>query len=778
MSLGLCYNGRRKVVAVNPTTKLMSVLEEGCEYFKLDATCCRLKKGKVVVDLTIPFRFSNLQPNSSIDIEVTSATTPAASSRAASTKLAFSIEGGESISAETFPATFTLIQVLQQLVDQGKLSACVTNSSSGSEQGQVGECQLESNPEVIYLQSAYRGQQLVNTTLANLGLAGQAARVQVRYTGAGTSTSTGTPSKEIVESKESLSVFMPKVASASVRGPMETTSSPSSSPHSKSTCNGNDNGNVNGIGDSNSSSNGSGSNSPHRTVPAPNPSPVSTMPLHAHTHTQSLPESQPLQVQSPAELMQSLLQDHFDAVSKPAVLTLARYIFNIWAAPLDPKYRVLYVDNRIFVDKVASCQGALRFLAGVGFLECVINSRRALHLAVHTQCTSTSACATGIKSQREAEWERMNAEETTEALRFEPAVRAIEQALEELSIPREERPVAANRSLLALQRQRHADGGGTVDNSISTVPLAVPFNPYKTYVRRVADVNPDGSIRTSATLGSGNSGRSITEIRLIALATRRRELEGDPEDALTEPTELLCDTNTVDIASAKSSNNVDDDREYAAALASEEEEDQNGRQPGDSRLLAASLKDKIQNPSEDAPLTTAALRALKKAQKEMVYTRSLIRIRLPNRTVLQRRFHPRNTIHDIYKWVSSCSVCDADFDLYITPPRQVLNKADTVTTLMDMHFVPAAILNISWIGGSSSGSGLLPELIASAKACGELAIPTGQSLVEVEASAAGTSANFSAGGAKSSSSNSSSSSTLAESKDSGAGKKRPAWFKL
>ena len=88
-----------------------------------------------------------------------------------------------------------------------------------------------------------------------------------------------------------------------------------------------------------------------------------------------------------------------------------------------------------------------------------------------------------------------------------------------------------------------------------------------------------------------------------------------------------------------------------ALMPSKEDKDD----PSDSRLLLRSLASRLKSGGvEDAPLTTKALRDLEKAKKEKVYARTIVRVRFPDRVCLQGFFHPRETVDDLYLWVSSC----------------------------------------------------------------------------------------------------------------------------
>lgn len=59
--------------------------------------------------------------------------------------------------------------------------------------------------------------------------------------------------------------------------------------------------------------------------------------------------------------------------SAACVETLKKYFENIIQHPDEEKYRKIRKSNRIFMDKVAPCEGALDFLMGAGFIEQAID---------------------------------------------------------------------------------------------------------------------------------------------------------------------------------------------------------------------------------------------------------------------------------------------------------------------------------------------------------------------------------------------------------------------
>lgn len=57
---------------------------------------------------------------------------------------------------------------------------------------------------------------------------------------------------------------------------------------------------------------------------------------------------------------------------------------------------------------------------------------------------------------------------------------------------------------------------------------------------------------------------------------------------------------------------------------------------------------------EDKPFTTAALREFEKAKGEKVYSKVVVKVKLPEGVTLQGYFHPRSLLIDVYSWVGTC----------------------------------------------------------------------------------------------------------------------------
>jgi hypothetical protein len=75
------------------------------------------------------------------------------------------------------------------------------------------------------------------------------------------------------------------------------------------------------------------------------------------------------QVRDPGVVLEEFLSTTFDAVSSPAVVTVAKYICNILSNCNDPKYRTINTSNAVFSSRVAGCPLAIEFLFAVGFVQ-------------------------------------------------------------------------------------------------------------------------------------------------------------------------------------------------------------------------------------------------------------------------------------------------------------------------------------------------------------------------------------------------------------------------
>ncbi|KAJ1398559.1 hypothetical protein B484DRAFT_438374, partial [Ochromonadaceae sp. CCMP2298] len=278
----------------------------------------------------------------------------------------------------------------------------------------------------------------------------------------------------------------------------------------------------------------------------------------------------------PATCLRLLLDGNFDAVSVPAVTTLARYVGNVLQQPGEEKFRRIKTDNKAFREKVGAAKGAVELLLALGFLpqgDGGVGGAAVLELAT---------------------------EEGSELERLRGGWAMLLGALGELGVPEEDRP----RMDLQVQRRQQAQQ-----------QAAVVFDPYKAFVVRAAPQ----PVRPSAG-EEGGMAQSSTERQLQQLRRRRRELQGCAEDVVRDTEVLLPMAQGVsgqsgEKGSSSSSSYVD------AGVAMEVEDE------GPGMSVPRSVLQQILKKEEEKPLTTQAVRDLQRAQKERVYARTLIKIK-------------------------------------------------------------------------------------------------------------------------------------------------------
>jgi hypothetical protein len=163
---------------------------------------------------------------------------------------------------------------------------------------------------------------------------------------------------------------------------------------------------------------------------------------------------------APKEAMNELLSQNFDAVSRPAVLTLSKYLQNIANHPKEEKYRVIKPDNKIFQEKVVPAKGSLLFLAAVGFVE---KKEQPINKSIFSgagNSAATTLLGTGATGPSILVLDQNNN-------KLEEGIAALDSAMNELEIPDEERPRAPPLSVVAA-------------------PPPVEFDPFKSLVFRQA----------------------------------------------------------------------------------------------------------------------------------------------------------------------------------------------------------------------------------------------------------------------------------------------------
>ncbi|XP_060535460.1 tether containing UBX domain for GLUT4 [Cylas formicarius] len=114
----------------------------------------------------------------------------------------------------------------------------------------------------------------------------------------------------------------------------------------------------------------------------------------------------------------------------------------------------------------------------------------------------------------------------------------------------------------------------------------------------------------------------------------------------------------------------------------------------DAKKILRDVK-RRRNELENQELRTSQLRKLEQSKKELRqlnrYKKAVIRVELPDRTVIQGTFKPTETIRDVLDFVRGyLRDPDIDFYIYATPPKCILNVE---SRLIEVGCVPGALLH-------------------------------------------------------------------------------------
>eukprot|EP00602_Paraphysomonas_sp_CaronLab_P010681 CAMPEP_0185037322 /NCGR_PEP_ID=MMETSP1103-20130426/31551_1 /TAXON_ID=36769 /ORGANISM="Paraphysomonas bandaiensis, Strain Caron Lab Isolate" /LENGTH=506 /DNA_ID=CAMNT_0027575245 /DNA_START=530 /DNA_END=2047 /DNA_ORIENTATION=+ len=377
-----------------------------------------------------------------------------------------------------------------------------------------------------------------------------------------------------------------------------------------------------------------------------------------------------------------LLHSNFDQASRPAILTICKYIDNLISHPGNHKYRVINTGNKIYRDVINGCKGADRVLAAAGFtaqppdyLPAPAPGR--IYFAFEKiDYSSVNPANSGSSSVPIAALLEVR--------------KALINAMDELEIPPESRPPSPTQ-----QPQKQ-----------SNTP-SIPFDPYKPLIVRTSQQPRAAGVK------------SDTEVQLEQLEKKRRALEGDRESVTRNTQVYMAWTDATTMSDGK-----------VQSVDVEDEDDSKNQS-----MVMKSVMKKIVSDPDGPPLTTRALRELEKLKKQVVYDKTLVKVRFSDKVCIQGNFHPRDTVENVRDWLYTCFARDVcDFELYTTPPRIVLPLNES---LSDLHLVPAAVMYVSWKGSQSSmnsvGDYLTSELreeLSLSAPDGEVgkSYPTGQKL--------------------------------------------------
>jgi hypothetical protein len=220
--------------------------------------------------------------------------------------------------------------------------------------------------------------------------------------------------------------------------------------------------------------------------------------------------------------IQSILNSNFDAVLKPAILLLYKYLSNIQQKPYDLQIRSINLLNKIFQEKINKAKYALDYFIAVGFVpypssttttSTTSNRMDDSHNISDSDPITFPSTITRIYFPESEELQQ----------RLIQALSYLIEAMNILQIPDEERPANINN----IQTMKLSSSSSTA----TATATAIPFDPYKSSVIRT---NPNDLMSTANNNNSTNTGSnttnamSATERQVEQLKKKKRELEGNP----------------------------------------------------------------------------------------------------------------------------------------------------------------------------------------------------------------------------------------------------------
>lgn len=375
----------------------------------------------------------------------------------------------------------------------------------------------------------------------------------------------------------------------------------------------------------------------------------------------------------PEQAWDRILLSNFDATTKDCLSTLLKIIDNIISRPNEPKVRSIRCANAAFEKKVGRCTGGYDFLYSIGFVP--------KYSSIVGGMQSTTAQPEMIELLHESRetllWGRK--------VLTQSGVRDLGMLEGDLP-PAPKVPESLPASTLACPPSSKS-------MSNSRGPTS-EFNVYKTHSHNIQ----------SAAVGApdpySNAGVSTTERQLQNLQSKKDNMERKMQSIET-------DRGLVAYRAGTSPPIVTGGASAAGAGGG-------GGGKSDSSLVAARMKrmEEERKKREEGGFTTKAMRDLEKMKKAKVYSHAQIRVNFPDGTHIHAKFLPREKVTAIRSVIKSAlqpSLAQSlDFDLYVAPPRRLLNDTNTLEA---EELVPAAKIHVSWKVGASPVGGALGSYI-------------------------------------------------------------------
>ena len=128
-------------------------------------------------------------------------------------------------------------------------------------------------------------------------------------------------------------------------------------------------------------------------------------------------------------------------------------------------------------------------------------------------------------------------------------------------------------------------------------------------------------------------------------------------------------------------------------------------------LLVAAAKARMDKAKQKESFSTKAMRDLELLRRTRVFTRTLVRVQLPDRSLLQAVFSPQEPLAAVAAELRAALAPDAQrpFFLYTTPPMTRL--PDERATLRELGLLPAALVYMGWLDADGAPQGPAPLLL-------------------------------------------------------------------
>ena len=116
----------------------------------------------------------------------------------------------------------------------------------------------------------------------------------------------------------------------------------------------------------------------------------------------------------------------------------------------------------------------------------------------------------------------------------------------------------------------------------------------------------------------------------------------------------------------------------------------------DNQLVSGYWKEYIKANQNGANFRSKRKVELEHLLKQKIYTKSLIRIKLPNSYNIEAYFSPLETLRDVFKFVSDIAM--GDVYLFTAPPRVVMKDKEMSMTLQELQVVPTGTFHLGTNG--------------------------------------------------------------------------------